>query len=322
MEVVDENNNKEDNCVNSITANDSSSSGIEDNQEENDVIIIISDEEENNETRMKQFIGTTKQQNLILTFKRTVNIVNGQEHWKPFVEIDEVTQEYKGLTIELLKELSNRLNFTYELIHPPDGNWGVASNDNIWNGLLGQLQRRNSELPERRKLWNGILKFNQSDPSVLSSDPAEQIGKVRGGNYAYIGDRTYLDMAIGQSCDMSFISNDDFHPLLVALPLPNNSPFLKVFSDEIVAIIETGLIQTWMLKTWPKPENCEETSITDAKSISVSDFQFAFYLTGIGLMLAVLSLIYEYIERKRYHWVVTHGRRQNEQRKIAAFKEI
>ncbi|CAC5388391.1 GRID1 [Mytilus coruscus] len=422
--------------------------------------------------------------------------------WKPYIEIDEVTQDYKGMTIELLKELSHRLNFTYELIHPPDGKWGVASSDNIWNGMLGQLQRKevdlvaapliidahretvadftqpyfheksgiiikkpvqshstklvdplnpmvylcvgislpvitfllflfekynpfyrqvagrmkirglhhfsdsfwymygallcqggehvaassagrtllscwwifciiivttysgnfvafltvtketlpfndveglvaqntykwgtagetvfetilkNSELPERRKLWNGILEFNQSDSSVLSSDPAEQIRKVRGGNYAFIGERTYLDMAIGQSCDMSIISTDDFHPLLIALPLPNNSPFLKVFSDEIVAIIETGLIQTWMLKTWPKPEHCEETSITDAKSISVSDFQFAFYLTGIGVMLAVLSLIYEYIERKCYHWVVTHGRRQKEQKKITTFKEI
>ncbi|CAG2239406.1 GRID1 [Mytilus edulis] len=332
--------------------------------------------------------------------------------WKPYVEIDEATQEYKGMTIELLKELSHRLNFTYELIHPPDGKWGVASNDNIWNGMLGQLQRRevdlvaapliidahretvadftqpyfheksgiiikkpvqshstklvdplnpmvylcvgislpvitfllflfekynpfyrqvpgrmnirglhhfydsfwymcgallfqggehvaassagrtllscwwifcivivttycgnfvafltvtkellpfndveglvaqntyiwgtagqtvfetilkNSELPERRKLWNGIFKFNQSDPSVLSSDPAEQIRKVRGGNYAFIGERTYLDMAIGKSCDMSVISTADFHPLLIALSLPNNSPFLKVFSNE------------------------------------------------------------------------------------------
>lgn len=91
---------------------------------------------------------------------------------------------------------------------------------------------QNSELPERRKLWDGIYKFNKSDPSVLSSDPAEQIRKVRGGNYAFIGERTYLDMAIGQSCDMSVISTEDFHPLLIALPLPNNSPFLKVFSNE------------------------------------------------------------------------------------------
>lgn len=94
---------------------------------------------------------------------------------------------------------------------------------------------------------------------------------------------------------------------------------IYVFISRIVAIIETGLIQTWMLKTWPKPENCD-TSITDAKSINVSDFQFAFYLTGIGVMLAVLVLIYEYIERKCYHWIGT--RRQNEQKKITVFKEI
>ncbi|XP_076113565.1 putative glutamate receptor [Mytilus galloprovincialis] len=50
------------------------------------------------------------------------------------------------MTIELLKELSHRLNFTYELIQPPDGKWGVASNDNIWNGMLGQLQRREVDL--------------------------------------------------------------------------------------------------------------------------------------------------------------------------------
>ncbi|CAC5385075.1 unnamed protein product [Mytilus coruscus] len=76
----EENYSKEDNCNDLIIANDSISSGIEDNQEENDVIIIISDEEENNKTRMEHFIGTTRPQTLILTFKRTINIVNGQEH--------------------------------------------------------------------------------------------------------------------------------------------------------------------------------------------------------------------------------------------------
>ncbi|CAG2206005.1 unnamed protein product [Mytilus edulis] len=66
--------------------------------------------------------------------------------WKPYVEIDEVTNEYKGLSIDVLKELSRRLNFTYELISPPDGKWGVASGNNTWNGLFGQLQRREVDL--------------------------------------------------------------------------------------------------------------------------------------------------------------------------------
>ncbi|CAC5400569.1 unnamed protein product [Mytilus coruscus] len=43
------------------------------------------------------------------------------------------------MTIELLIELSRRLNFTYDLKLPPDGN-------NIWTGLIGQLQRREVDL--------------------------------------------------------------------------------------------------------------------------------------------------------------------------------
>ncbi|CAC5387503.1 unnamed protein product [Mytilus coruscus] len=309
------------------------------------------------------------------------------------------------MTIALLIELSRRLNFTYDLKLPPDGKWGVVSGNNIWNGLIGQLQRREVDLvaaplvidvfretvadftqpyfyeqsgiiikkpvisystklqdpvnpmfnpyyknvagrmkirglhhfsdsfwymfgailchefriTRTQKVMEWHNRIQQDDPSVLSSDPAEQIRKVRGGNYAYIGERIYLDMAIGKSCDMSVISSSDFYPMLIAPALPNNSPFLNVFSDEIVTIIETGLIQMWQKKTWPKPENCQEASVTDAKTINVLDFHFAFCLCGIGVILAVLSLIYEHIKRK---WILTQRKRQNQQRKTMSIKEI
>ncbi|CAG2198096.1 unnamed protein product [Mytilus edulis] len=51
-----------------------------DNQSESDDIIIISDVEENIVNSMEHFIGTTKEQTIILTFKRTINTVNGCEY--------------------------------------------------------------------------------------------------------------------------------------------------------------------------------------------------------------------------------------------------
>ncbi|VDI19727.1 Hypothetical predicted protein [Mytilus galloprovincialis] len=126
-------------------------------------------------------------------------------------------------------------------------------------------------------------------------------------------------MAIGKSCDMSVISSSDFHPLLIAPALPNNSPFLNVFSDEIVTIIETGLILMWQQKTWPKRANCQEESVTDAKTINVLDFHFAFCLCGLGVIFAVLMLIYENIKRK---WMITQHRRQNEQERKMSLKDI
>ncbi|CAC5388394.1 GRIN [Mytilus coruscus] len=225
---------------------------------------------------------------------------------------------YSGNFVAFLTVTKETLPFkdVEGLVEQSTYKWGIAG-ATIFETIL-----KNSELPERKKIWNGILKFNQSDPSVLNSDPAEQIRKVRGGKYAYIGDRTYLDMAIGESCDMSVISPADFHTLLIALPLPSNSPFLKVFSDEIVSIVEGGLIQIWLRKALPKLEKCEDTSVTVAKSISVLEFQFAFYIIGIGLIIAFLSLIYEHIKRKFYQCTVTRSRRRNGQRTTTYVKDI
>ncbi|CAG2220776.1 unnamed protein product [Mytilus edulis] len=153
--------------------------------------------------------------------------------------------------------------------------WGTAGTT-IFETLL-----KNSELPER-KIWNGILKFNLSDPSVLSSDPAEQIRKVRGEQNRF--DR--------------------------------KSPFM----------LEGGLIHfvvsLWLRKALPKLGKCEDTSVTVAKSISVLEFQFAFYLIGIGVIISFLSLIYEHIKSKFYQCTVTRCSRRNGQRTTTYVKDI
>lgn len=47
------------------------------------------------------------------------------------------------MCIEMLDTLANRLNFTYNLVEPPDLTFGIDINDSgHWNGLIGLLQRR------------------------------------------------------------------------------------------------------------------------------------------------------------------------------------
>ncbi|VDI04770.1 Hypothetical predicted protein [Mytilus galloprovincialis] len=89
LSTVDENNNIEDKCdddsINSEMVDiqdDSISFEMADNQSESDDIIIISDVEENTENRIEHFIGSTKEQTVILTFKRTINTVNGCTDFK------------------------------------------------------------------------------------------------------------------------------------------------------------------------------------------------------------------------------------------------
>ncbi|XP_041351060.1 glutamate receptor-like [Gigantopelta aegis] len=53
--------------------------------------------------------------------------------------------KYTGFCIYLLEALANTLNFTYELVEPEHGTWGVLINGS-WNGLVGQMKRREADL--------------------------------------------------------------------------------------------------------------------------------------------------------------------------------
>ncbi|XP_076113503.1 glutamate receptor U1-like [Mytilus galloprovincialis] len=415
----------------------------------------------------------------------------------PFVMFDNTTKTYTGITMKLLKHLSEGLNFTYDLIGPPDGNWGAELDNGYWNGMVGQLQRKevdmvataltvqsqremvmdfthpyyyefssilvkksdpsetrwtklldpfsstvflfvgisvpacsflifffekynpfygkviqrrktrglhhfsdsfyymygallthggkhvpasssgrtflscwwifciiivatytsnfvafltitketlpfegiqglvgqnvfkwgtiggsvyetifkNSVLAERRSFWNGIVRSNITDPNVLSSDYDEQILKVLEGEYAFVWDNIPMEISVAKSCELSIISTDIFSTY--ALGLPNNSPFQKVFSDGIMAVLEGGLIDLWMSKIWPKLHSCHELLLTRAKPITIFDVQIALYLIGVGICLALLSLLTECFKRRCQRWLKKRSRSRQEGETLA-----
>lgn len=59
-----------------------------------------------------------------------------------------------------------------------------------------------------------------------------QVGKALEGNYAFIWDNVPLEFAAARSCDLETIHTDIFSTY--AIGLPENSPFLKVFSDRYI----------------------------------------------------------------------------------------
>ena len=47
------------------------------------------------------------------------------------------------MVVDLFSELSILLNFSCNVIEPPDGEWGVMKDDGTWSGSVGQLEARN-----------------------------------------------------------------------------------------------------------------------------------------------------------------------------------
>ena len=56
------------------------------------------------------------------------------------------TVSYEGFCIDLFKELAKELNFTYEIYLSPDGQYGGKTENDTWNGIMGELVNRVSTL--------------------------------------------------------------------------------------------------------------------------------------------------------------------------------
>ncbi|KAL4219833.1 hypothetical protein ACF0H5_020245 [Mactra antiquata] len=354
--------------------------------------------------------------------------------YPPFVikNIDNGTALYEGFCIDLLKELSRILNFTYFIMEPPDGYWGdYDSEDNFtFNGLVGQLQRKEiditaaplSEQPERHQVmdfsypffyeyttvvvkkpdplaskwrrlldpfkwqvlisiggvhlpysvsgrtlvsfwwlfciiivgtycgnliafltvtketppfntlaemvelknsykwgtlgatgWEMILRtstnptfravgdsmieFSKSDPDILNTSVDAQIEKVMKGNYAWIGDKTSIELAMVEECALT-TTKEMFMPMSYAFGFINNSPHAPVFSQHMMKIHEGGLLQIWKQKWWPKANFCSGNIVTESKPFSLEDVQSAFYVCCVGILVGVMVLTIEIIVHK------------------------
>ncbi|XP_069104062.1 glutamate receptor ionotropic, delta-1-like isoform X1 [Argopecten irradians] len=192
---------------------------------------------------------------------------------------------YSGNLIAYLTVSKDKLPFNTvnEMIHKDDYKWGLIGGS-YWVTIF-----KHSVLPEFKSVWQGIERFNESDPSVLSTNPDVHIQKVLEGNYAYLGDKTQIEIKMANECTLR-TGKEEVLPFQYAFGLPNLSPFTEMISREIIEIHESGLINIWKSRRWPRTNICGSESLTSAKAITLVDVQSAFYLIGIGLTLASIVM--------------------------------
>lgn len=69
--------------------------------------------------------------------------------------------------------------------------------------------------------------------------------------------------------------------------------------------MESGVINKWKKKWWPRQSFCSRGIVTESKAVSVSDIQGAYYLMAIFLALSMLALFGE--AAIRYNKLVITG---------------
>ncbi|CAC5371233.1 GRIK3 [Mytilus coruscus] len=200
---------------------------------------------------------------------------------------------YSGNLIAYLTVPIEKLPFDSPatMIEQTEYEWGTTG------GTYWQMFFEHSTNPTNQAVWKGIVASNKTDKRVLSYSENDHMQKVKEDHYAYIAEKSYLEVVVSEDCELA-MTTEEILTVQYGVGLSNNSPYTKIFSDSILHILESGLIQIWKQKHWPKRNFCAGSLLTEAKPIMWIDIQIAFYFLGGGTLLGFLVLFVEYIIRK------------------------
>ncbi|XP_060589780.1 glutamate receptor ionotropic, kainate glr-3-like isoform X1 [Ruditapes philippinarum] len=166
--------------------------------------------------------------------------------------------------------------------------WGTLG------GTAWETTFPNSSNKAFRAMGEAFIKFNKTDPTILHTSPSFHVERVKKGKYAWIGDKTTMEIAMATECSLVAIK-EEFMPLIYVFGFKNKSPHAAIFSEQMIKIHESGLLEIWKRKWWPKSSFCAGNSLPEAKPISLMDVQSAFYVCVIGIFVGLLTFIIEII---------------------------
>ncbi|ELU16508.1 hypothetical protein CAPTEDRAFT_185470 [Capitella teleta] len=79
---------------------------------------------------------------------RGAHLKVAMEEYRPFVFKEQVGEDfvYRGIDVELINVLAEKLNFTYSVVPSVDGLWGGQDPNGTWDGMIGMLMRQEVDI--------------------------------------------------------------------------------------------------------------------------------------------------------------------------------
>ncbi|KAK7471497.1 hypothetical protein BaRGS_00035836 [Batillaria attramentaria] len=174
-------------------------------------------------------------------------------------------------------------NSLSEVVRQDEYRWGLVG------GTLYESILSTSENEDYRRYYQGVLRFVETDPDVLSSNLSVQMAKVLTERYVRIGSYTTYYQYKKENCRVAMVPERLFADTY-AVHLQKGSPYTRLFNKAIESARELGLLTHWERKWFQEPKRCEDDG-REVISVSLELMQSAFVLAGAGLTIA--ALIYE-----------------------------
>ncbi|XP_071080806.1 glutamate receptor ionotropic, kainate 4-like [Haliotis cracherodii] len=172
-----------------------------------------------------------------------------------------------------------------ELLVSPDYTWGLIGGGSTEGFISTSMD------PDIQAFWRCIVKFNETDSSVLNGDTYLHFEKVLRGRYAVLYGHERLSKEV--ACQVEYLGAK-LTVYSKGLALPEGSP-LKVDLDNIMLNLQENGVLRLLDKKWLRNDwECGGDGRTSV-SVSLVDIQSVFYTVFIGFGCSLLSLMLEYL---------------------------
>ncbi|KAK6165924.1 hypothetical protein SNE40_022731 [Patella caerulea] len=172
-----------------------------------------------------------------------------------------------------------------ELVEQKTWGYGLLKN----SAIQGMFENSTDE--ENRKVWEGIVKQNKTDPSVLSENIDDLLDKVLNGNFALVDVDVLKHVRSRNDCFLSVIDNivTTQH---ISFAVPLDSPLKKDLDQYMIRRFEAGLlVDRYNLKQSP---SCSSSYVyRHDRPFSIGNIKGSFGILGMGLMVSILGLLLE-----------------------------
>ncbi|XP_068406882.1 glutamate receptor ionotropic, kainate 2 isoform X5 [Eschrichtius robustus] len=184
---------------------------------------------------------------------------------------------FEGYCIDLLKELSTILGFTYEIRLVEDGKYGAQDDAN------GQ--------------WNGMVRELIDHKSVLVKSNEEGIQRVLTSDYAFLMESTTIEFVTQRNCNLTQIGGlIDSKGYGVGTPM--GSPYRDKITIAILQLQEEGKLHM-MKEKWWRGNGCPEEESKEASALGVQNIGGIFIVLAAGLVLSVFVAVGEFLYKSK-----------------------
>ncbi|KAK6186783.1 hypothetical protein SNE40_006057 [Patella caerulea] len=196
-----------------------------------------------------------------------------------------------NLTAKLAETKENKaFNSLEELVKLEDWKWG--SSDELTQEII-----RKDTSPVVQELWEGMVRFNQSDPSVLLLDPSYHLDRLilKNDKYAYIVfDAKYF--AYNQKDCLFKLLNDGLGSINIAMAVTKDSYLKSELERVMLELSKTGLLEKLEENHYidNRPLSCQ-TTVKSKRIVRMYDMTGTVLVSGIGLGVALFVLVLEMI---------------------------